>query len=168
MSGPFYECLCLRLLLIVIISFISWCIHYYQNQALDCNKKIHCSWPDPFVPQIDHNTAPWPIFFGVGGVVWSGSGIPNAVRGIQSVFNFKIIHPYPHCVTNKLCSHPLTPFFGLLSPNDPLFEFTTNFQQSLTRHQKQEKLPLIFDKIFKSVLNLPGWAACIWSWISSS
>ena len=67
-----------------------------------------------------------------GGVVQSGLGIPT-VRGIKPVFNFKIIHPYPHCRTPplhslKICdrddwpprSHPLTPFFGLLSPNDPL------------------------------------------------
>ena len=75
----------------------------------------------------------------------------QTIQGIQPVFNFKIIHPYPHCRTPtlhslKICdrddwpprSHPLTPFFGLLSPNDPLFEFTTNFRQSQTRHQKQD------------------------------
>ena len=85
------------------------------------------------------------------GGLYSPVWVSPTVRGIQPVFNFKIIHPYPHCrtppsaLTKNLSqddwpprSHPLTPFFGLLSPNDPLFEFTTNFRQSQTRHQKQD------------------------------
>ena len=84
--------------------------------------------------------------WGLYSPVW----VSLTVQGIQPVFNFKIIHPYPHCRTPtlhslKICdrddwpprSHPLTPFFGLLSPNDPLFEFTTNFRQSQTRHQNR-------------------------------
>ena len=85
------------------------------------------------------------------GGLYSPVWVSLTVQGIQPVFNFKIIHPYPHCRpptlhSLKICdrddwpprSHPLTPFFGLLSPNDPLFEFTTNFRQSQTRHQKQD------------------------------
>ena len=61
----FNVCVCC---LFVIISFISWCIHpgihYYQNLAPDCKKKLHCSWPDQFIPRIDHNTALWTNFLG--------------------------------------------------------------------------------------------------------
>ena len=59
-------------------------------------------------------------------VVQSGLGIPDS-PGIQPVFNFKIIHPYPHCRTPPPSALTKNLWQGWLatslSPIDPIFWF---------------------------------------------
>ena len=83
------ELLCLRLLFIVPISFIRWCIsfHYNHNLAPDRKKntgterKLPCSRPDPFywprTGPIPGLSKIWPRDPSRVGVARSGPGIPD-------------------------------------------------------------------------------------------
>ena len=83
------ELLCLRLLFIVLISFIRWCIlfHYNQNLAPDRKKhtrterKLPRSRPDPFswprTGPIPGLSKIWPRDPSRVGVARSGPGIPD-------------------------------------------------------------------------------------------